>query len=73
MTHPLDRQGRFSNLPEEVTPEEAKRRLLAQLAKIEEQLADPEFYTRQMLREARLRSAFINGDWPNLSDEESNV
>ena len=73
MTHPLDHQGPFSNIPEEITPEEAKRRFRARAEEILRQLDDPEWYTRQMLREARLRSAFINGDWPNLSDEEPNV
>lgn len=50
MTHPLDHQSPFSNIPDELTPEEAKRRFRARAEEILRQLDDPEWYTRQMLQ-----------------------
>ncbi len=46
--HPLDRT-RFSNIPEEIAPEEARRRFRESVHELLRQLADPDYY-RQMAR-----------------------
>lgn len=47
MSHPLD-ATRFSNIPEELTPEEFRRRFRERCDEILKQLDDPDWCTRQM-------------------------
>lgn len=47
MPHPLDHPV-FSNIPEQLTPEEFRRRFRERCAELLRQLDDPEWYSRQM-------------------------